>query len=42
MYLDKDFSENTVFFKASLQIKAFCVPSQDLSITKSTTGIKIV
>lgn len=42
MLQDKDFSENTAFIKASLQIKIFCVTSQYLSITKSILAIQIV
>ena len=40
MLQDKDFSENTAFIKASLQIKSFCVTSQYLSITKSILAIQ--
>ena len=40
MFPDKDFAEKIVFFKASLQMKVFYLPSQYL--TKLITVTKIV
>ena len=43
MLPDKNFAVKTVFSKASLQIKVFCVTSPYLvSISKSIAGTKIV